>query len=741
MEKSRRVRLLCTALVAAVLALSLILVVAVCSREADAGAPEETTRRNFWDMLPGGELEPEFFPDTMNWEDMTFEPPTLSEEEGTHPDGPPDDPPGGSETETEWRTTAPWESGLEWPTLEPAPEPAPKPEWPTLPGDWETLPEEWETLPEEWGVELPEGEDIRDIADELVGMSGGLGMPQGALGAGIASQLTMMNILAEKSDRLYLKMQTFGTYNGRGWNEAKGYGALFVDKYSAQYLPHLTMNRVDQERGFFLQIRPVMDVRVIPYYLTSNHLFSEFQNSDVMATGRTDVGYTLYYRHYAAHSIGEAEEENVYGHLEKNKLYAFESHYRSFVINQYTWIDGTTEAYMSLIIEEQGFDKNDPDIIEKVAAYIQNAAVYNLNYNPNMDLEPNVALAFLGGYKEGVCRHFATAATLLYRALGIPARYTVGFMTDVKGGHNTAVKGMDAHAWVEVYEDGFGWRYVEVTGSAPEGEGQPTPKPPEKPVLRVKPIYMEKKYDGKPLEHTGELAGLDTYLAMGYTYVAEVNCLPIIRGTTVTSVRSLRIYDPAGQDVTDDFTIFMDKSSIRIYYDILYFTSQDETKPYDGTPLMTTRAQLTGGALPEGCSFRIIPAEGQCEVGTGMAAFGVHILQEAEDGTLEDVTDYYSIFRYYGALTVTPATLTLKAADAEKVYDGTPLTAPDMEIVGGGLAEGDTIVSYTVEGSRTRVGRSDNVITDVIICNAAGEDVTKNYMIETIVGTLRVKSA
>jgi transglutaminase-like putative cysteine protease len=23
---------------------------------------------------------------------------------------------------------------------------------------------------------------------------------------------------------------------------------------------------------------------------------------------------------------------------------------------------------------------------------------------------------------------------------------------------------MDAHAWVEVYEEGFGWRYVEVTG-------------------------------------------------------------------------------------------------------------------------------------------------------------------------------------------------------------------------------------------------------------------------------------
>lgn len=709
-HNSKRIRLLCTVLVAAVLVLSIILVVAVCGRAPGEGGPEETTRRNFWDMLPGGDLSPEFFPETIDWEDMTFDFPTGSDEPN------PDDP---------FEETSGEGQGDRETTVEP--------EWPTLPADWETLPEEWETLPADWGVELPEDGDVRDLADELVGISGSLGMPQGALGAGIASQLTMMELLAEQDDRLYLKMQSFGAYNGRGWEAAEPYTTQFNGKYSAVYLPHLAMNRVDQERGFTLWINPVMDVRVIPYFLTTSHASGEMQYGDVRAGGSTDQPYTLFYRHYAAYSVGDPEETDPY--FNENRLYVFERLYRSHVYNRYTTLDATTEAYMNRIIEEQGFDRNDPEIIEKVAAYMQSAAVYNLNYNQRLDQEPNVALAFLDSYKEGVCRHYATAATLLYRALGIPARYTVGFAADVTGGEVTAVKGMDAHAWVEVYEDGFGWRYVEVTGS-PAGDGDDKP---QKPILRVRPVYMEKKYDGEPLVHPGTLEGLDTYVAMGYTYEAEVDHDFILRGSAVTTIRRLHVYDPEGRDVTREFEIFVGESSIRIYYETLFFSSRDETKPYDGIPLTTAEVLLTGGQLPEGCTFRLTSQIGsQTAVGTGVASYGVQIWQENADGTEEDVTEYFNIYRYYGALTVTPATLTLKAADAEKVYDGTPLTASTLEIVGGSLAERDTIASYTVEGSRTRVGRSDNVITEVVIRNAAGEDVTQNYIIETVVGTLRV---
>ena len=43
-----------------------------------------------------------------------------------------------------------------------------------------------------------------------------------------------------------------------------------------------------------------------------------------------------------------------------------------------------------------------------------------------------------------------------------------------------------------------------------------------------------------------------------------------------------------------------------------------------------------------------------------------------------------------------------------------------------------------MEGSQTRIGRSENLITDVIIRNERGEDVTRNYAIETVAGTLKV---
>ncbi len=724
MDNGRRLRLLCAALVAATLALSLILVVAVCSREADEGTPEETTRRNFWELLPDALPEP----GTFNWEDMTIDFPPMTGGDEWFTDEPPEDTTPGDEPVT----LAPWESGMEWPTLPPSLESDPDREWPTIPADWETLPQEWVTLPAEWEAEI----DADDIADELVGVSGSLGMPQGALGAGIASQLTMMEIQVEHDDQLYLKMQSFGSFTGSEWETADVYSLKLHDKYSAQYLPHLTMNRVDQERGFSLWINPVMDARVIPYYLTASHASGEFQNNDTMATGSTDAPYTLFYRHYAAHSIGEAEEKDHYGFMEENKLYTFERGYRAHVYGRYTHIDETTAAYMKLIIDEQGFDKNDPYVVEKVAEYIRNAAVYDLNYNQNLDLEPNVALAFLGGYKEGVCRHFATAATLLYRALGIPARYTVGFMVDAKGGEITAVKGMDAHAWVEVYEDGFGWRYVEVTGS-PAGEE----KPPEKPTLRIKPVYLEKKYDGEPLLHSGDVEGLSTYLSMGYTYLAEISHDDLLIGTTVAKIRSFTLLDPDGQDVTAEFSIYFGENTMRVYYETLLFTSSDVTKTYDGTPLMVDEVILSAGDLPEGFTYEVLPVGAQTSVGTGMASFSIRIYEAKDGGLGEDVTDHFNIFRYYGALVVTPATLTLKAADAEKVYDGTPLTAPSIDMVGGDLAEGDTIVDYTVVGSRTRIGRSDNVITDVTIRNAAGEDVTRNYIIETVVGTLRVKSS
>lgn len=96
---------------------------------------------------------------------------------------------------------------------------------------------------------------------------------------------------------------------------------------------------------------------------------------------------------------------------------------------------------------------------------------------------------FLTESRKGYCTSFASAAVMLLRASGIPARYAVGLSVDSEdlqnapltkeGLHALSVNDHHAHAWVEVYVDGLGWRPCEMTPGK-EGEGNPFPIPPDK---------------------------------------------------------------------------------------------------------------------------------------------------------------------------------------------------------------------------------------------------------------------
>ena len=73
---------------------------------------------------------------------------------------------------------------------------------------------------------------------------------------------------------------------------------------------------------------------------------------------------------------------------------------------------------------------------------------------------------FLSESHRGYCMHFASAATLMLRSLGIPARYVSGFTAESVPDRRVDVPDRAAHAWVEVWVGGFGWYPVEVTPAA-----------------------------------------------------------------------------------------------------------------------------------------------------------------------------------------------------------------------------------------------------------------------------------
>ena len=78
---------------------------------------------------------------------------------------------------------------------------------------------------------------------------------------------------------------------------------------------------------------------------------------------------------------------------------------------------------------------------------------------------------FVGQTKRGYCMHYASAATLILRELGVPARYASGYYVsksifEEKDGEQVGVIiDNTAHAWVEIYLEGIGWVPIEVTTS------------------------------------------------------------------------------------------------------------------------------------------------------------------------------------------------------------------------------------------------------------------------------------
>ena len=89
-----------------------------------------------------------------------------------------------------------------------------------------------------------------------------------------------------------------------------------------------------------------------------------------------------------------------------------------------------------------------------------------------------------------------------------------------------------------------------------------------------------------------------------------------------------------------------------------------------------------------------------------------------------------------GALTITPAPVTLQAPIASKTYDGTPLKAEDY---GHSFVEGldfaDDFASISVEGSQTQAGSSVSQIKEVV--PKKGKNL-KNYKLTFLPGSLTV---
>mgnify|MGYP003275524601 FL=1 len=139
-----------------------------------------------------------------------------------------------------------------------------------------------------------------------------------------------------------------------------------------------------------------------------------------------------------------------------------------YIRSHYLQIPDHTRSVLLDYLDNQisPFDSTDI-IVDQVVNIIKNSADYTLS--PGLTpKDRDFVDYFLNVNKRGYCVHFATTATMMLRALDIPARYVEGYSLnsqDFTDG-TALVRDNQAHAWVEVYFQNFGWIPFDVTPSA-----------------------------------------------------------------------------------------------------------------------------------------------------------------------------------------------------------------------------------------------------------------------------------
>ena len=111
----------------------------------------------------------------------------------------------------------------------------------------------------------------------------------------------------------------------------------------------------------------------------------------------------------------------------------------------------------------------DADFVRAVLAKFRNEEFFYTLEPPALGSDP--VDRFLFETRQGFCEHYASAFSVMMRAVGIPSRIVLGYQGGEVNplGRYLIVRQADAHAWTEVWLEGKGWTRIDPTAAvAPE---------------------------------------------------------------------------------------------------------------------------------------------------------------------------------------------------------------------------------------------------------------------------------
>ena len=305
-------------------------------------------------------------------------------------------------------------------------------------------------------------------------------------------------------ETVYLKAYIGETYTGTSFE--KGNEEVFRDTSRSWYsegdpslyiqnLPFLRMmyyensgNTDQKEKGTVkIQVERLEadeDYTYVPYYTFLNDYY-EIEGGDGAVKGQNvqEDEYAFFWKKEYGEQMSQIRDQE-----KKNSILdQTEASYRAYCLTHDLELPESVsdrlEKQCREKMEEEKWDaalwiQDVPDWqisdqIREIRSYVTEMLLKNCEYSQNTTALPDnrdFVDYFLYETKQGNSIHFAAAATVMFRVLGVPSRYVSGYVAppemfiDNGDGSWTAVLQDDsAHAWTEIYLPFEGWSPVEVT--------------------------------------------------------------------------------------------------------------------------------------------------------------------------------------------------------------------------------------------------------------------------------------
>lgn len=426
------------------------------------------------------------------------------------------------------------------------------------------------------------GNIIGNVAGNFEGGGNAPGMMSGGL-LGHMDELNFSNepvlrvTLPAIDDNVYIKGFVGQNYDSKSWSEARVQArGVFDEMFRANHTQHgLVAEYLDNKKksgdisaGFlgYMKIEKIAGIHMYKYSPLYPVVTPEI--ADEGDAGLKDLEFGTWVQYYSVpYSEFFASEADISGVMGSSHTLSYGEMYENYVYQYY--MDVNTPVKEQLKKQWGSYDiKTGEDRYELALAikeYLDENYEYSLSPGKTPD-DKDFVEYFLNESKEGYCTYFATAAVMMFRSAGVPARYVEGYMFSTADGETAKgnkdikffgttgtvndryvtveVLDSDAHAWVEYYVDGIGWIDFEVTGGndvmnqemMPEVPEETTPEettPEETTSKETEPDTTKKEETQSKEDNTTTATEKDTTSSSETTGESEETTDVIVNDTTV----------------------------------------------------------------------------------------------------------------------------------------------------------------------------------------------------------------